>query len=329
MIRLALNRLSRISRALCHARRVSPLSDWGLFTCPVPLSRLALALLFCGLIGLLAACGSPRTSQSGDVSTSAQTIENRGSDTLVNLALAWAEAYMEWHPEVRISVTGGGSGTGIAAMINGTVDLANASRAMKSEEIAAAQANGITPVEFTVARDAIAVVVHPSNPVDGLTLQQISDIYTGKITNWSQVAGADRPIVLLSRESNSGTYVYFLENVIRLGERESDLLFSSDTLLMPSSEGISAEVRQNPNAIGYDGLGYVTPDQKMLAVARDAGKPYVLPAVETVNDGSYPISRPLYVYTAGEPAGAVKDYLDWILSEGQALVPKLGFVPLR
>jgi phosphate transport system substrate-binding protein len=329
VIRLALHHLSRIARASRRVRRISPLFDWGLFACPVLLSRLALALLFFGLVGLLAACGSRQTNHSGDVSLSAQTIENRGSDTLVNLALAWAETYMEWHPEVRISVTGGGSGTGIAAMINGTVDLANASRAMKAEEIAAAQANGITPVEFTVARDAIAVVVHPSNPVDGLTLQQISDIYTGKITNWSQVAGADRPIVLLSRESNSGTYVYFLENVIRLGERESDLLFSPDTLLMPSSEGISAEVRQNPNAIGYDGLGYVTSDQKMLAVARDADKPYVLPAVETVNDGSYPISRPLYVYTAGEPTGAVKDYLDWILSEGQALVSKLGFVPLR
>jgi phosphate transport system substrate-binding protein len=235
---------------------------------------------------------------------------------------------MEWHPEVRISVTGGGSGTGIAAMINGTVDLANASRAMKSEEIEASEANGITPIEFTVARDAIAVVVHPSNPVDNLTLQQISDMYTGKITNWRQVGGEDRPVVLLSRESNSGTYVYFLENVIRLGDKESDLLFFPDTLLMPSSEGISAEVRQNPNSIGYDGLGYVTPDQKMIAVARDAGGPYVLPSVDTVNDGSYPVSRPLYMYTAGEPTGGLKEYLDWILGDGQALVPELGFVPL-
>jgi phosphate transport system substrate-binding protein len=134
------------------------------------------ALLFC-LAWLLAGCG-PRQSSAADVSGPAQTIENKGSDTLVNLALAWAEAYMEMHPEARISVTGGGSGTGIAAMINGTVSIANASRAMKPEEIAAAEANGISPVEFTVARDAIAVVVHLSNPVAGLTLQQISDIYT-------------------------------------------------------------------------------------------------------------------------------------------------------
>jgi phosphate transport system substrate-binding protein len=134
--------------------------------------------------------------------------------------------------------------------------------------------------------------------------------------------------VLLSRESNSGTYVYFLENVIRLGEK-SDLLFSPDTLLMPSSEGISSEVRQNPNAIGYDGLGYVTSDQKMLAVALDVRGPFVLPAIETVNDGSYPISRPLYMYTVGEPTGQVKLYLDWVLSDGQSLVSELGFVPLQ
>lgn len=259
----------------------------------------------------------------------AEIIENKGSDTLVNLALAWAEKYLESHPEVRISVTGGGSGTGIASMVNGTVDIANASRAMKSEEIDAAQANGFSPLEFVVARDAIAVVVHPSNPVDQLTLQQISDIYTGVITNWQQLGGEDRPIVLLSRETNSGTHVFFLENVIRLGKKDSNLLFSPDTLLLPSSEGISAEVRLNQNAIGYDGLGYVTPDQKVLAVALDENSPYLLPSVETVNNGSYPISRDLYMYTAGEPTGQIKAYLDWILGDGQALVPELGFVPLK
>jgi phosphate transport system substrate-binding protein len=184
-------------------------------------------------------------------------------------------------------------------------------------------------VEIVIARDAIAVVVHPDNPVDGLTLGQISDIYTRKITNWSQVGGEDRPIVLLSRESNSGTYVYFLENVIRLGQKDSDLLFSPDTLLMPSSEGISTEIRQNRNAIGYDGLGYVTHDQKMVAVAVTAEDDHVLPSVDTVNDGTYPISRPLYMYVSGEPEGAVGEYLDWILSEGQILVTKLGFVPLH
>lgn len=260
---------------------------------------------------------------------STQILENKGSDTLVNLALAWAEAYMPSHPGVRISVTGGGTGTGIAAMINGTVDLANASRVMKPEEISAAEANGIKPVEFVVAMDAIAVVVNPSNPVKGLSLDQLSKIYTGVIVNWSQVGGEDRPIVLLSRESNSGTYVYFLENVIRLGKKESKLLFSPDALLMPSSEGISTEVRQNPNAIGYDGLGYVTPDQKVLPVAKDATAPYVYPSVATVNDGSYPIARPLCMYTAGQPAATLKAYLDWVITDGQLLVSQLGFVPLQ
>ncbi len=291
-------------------------------------SRAAFVVFLLILAGWTTGCTS--AAESAAIPAEAvETIESIGSDTLVNLALAWAEDYMPLHPEVRISVTGGGSGTGIAAMINGTADIANASRAMKDEEIAAAEANGITPVEFVVARDAIAVVVHPSNPVDQLTLQQISAIYTGQVTNWRQVGGEDRPIVLLSRESNSGTYVYFLENVIRLGDSESELLFSPDTLLMPSSEGISTEVRQNPNAIGYDGLGYVTADQKMVAVAVDAAGPYVLPSVETVNDGSYPISRPLYMYTAGEPTGVVAGYMNWIRTEGQALVLELGFVPLE
>lgn len=292
-------------------------------------SLLVGVLLFLTVM-LLSGCGGPASSASQEgMDETAGTIENKGSDTMVNLALAWVEEYTRLHPEVRISVTGGGSGTGIAAMINGTVDIANASRSMKPEEIAAAQENGIEPVEFVVGRDAIAVVVHPSNPVDGLTLQQISDIYTNKITNWRQVGGEDRPIVLLSRESNSGTYVYFLENVIRLGKEESDLLFSPDTLLMPSSEGISTEVRQNPNAIGYDGLGYVTPDQKVVAVAEDADGPYVMPSVQTVNDGSYPIARPLYMYTAGEPTGQIATYLDWVLNEGQGLVAEVGFVPLK
>jgi phosphate transport system substrate-binding protein len=283
-----------------------------------------MAILLCG-----SACQRERSGSASSTGSVEKTIENKGSDTLVNLALAWAEEYMREHPEVRISVTGGGSGTGIAALMNGTADIANASREMKSEEIRAAKANGITPVEFVVARDAIAVVVNPSNPVSALTMRQISDIYTGKITDWREVGGENRPIVLLSRESNSGTYVYVLENVIRMGDPKSKLLFSPDTLLMPSSEGISTEVRQNPNAIGYDGLGYVTPDQKVLAVARDAGSPYVLPSIDTVNEGSYPISRPLYMYTAGKPGEQVKSFLEWLLGSGQTQVSRLGFVPLH
>jgi phosphate transport system substrate-binding protein len=284
-----------------------------------------LALLFS-----LSACG-PRVAEGGTAAPGAgSSIENKGSDTMVNLALAWAETYGQLRPEIQVAVTGGGSGTGIAALINGTVDMANASRQIKDEERTKAEENGIEPVEHVVAGDAIAVVVHPSNPVEGLTIPQLSDIFSGKITNWRAVGGKDRPIVLLSRESNSGTHVFFLEQVVRQGDGEDRTLFSPDTLLMPSSEGISAEVRQNPNAIGYDGLGYVTPDQKVIAVAPVEGAPYVLPTVETVKGGTYPVARGLYIYTVGDPQGAIRDYLDWILGpEGQAIVQRLGFVPLQ
>lgn len=276
---------------------------------------------------LLAACSSSTTENNP---TTSAYIENKGSDTIVNLALAWAEKYQSEHPDIRISVTGGGSGTGIAALINKTVDIANASRKIKSEEIDQAKTNGVESVEHIIARDAIAVIVNPENPVSELTLQQISDIYSGKITNWSEVGGEDRPIVRLSRETNSGTHVYFLETVLRLGRKEDKTLFSMDTLLLPSSEGIIAEVRQNPNAIGYDGLGYVPKDLKMIAIAKATGGAYVLPSIATVNDKTYAIARDLYMYTNGEPTGAVKDYLDWILSpEAQQIVADLGFVPVK
>lgn len=287
------------------------------------------ALLFFLLSSfILISCGSSSSETNSD--SPAQYIENKGSDTIVNLALAWAETYQAEHADVRISVTGGGSGTGIAALINGTVDLANASRKIKDEEVAEAQSKGVNPLEHIIARDAIAVIVNPENPVSELTLQQISDIYSGKITNWSEVGGEDRPIVKLSRETNSGTHVYFLETVIRLGDSENTTLFSMDTLLLPSSEGIIAEVRQNPNAIGYDGLGYVPDDLKMIAIAEAEGGAYVLPAIETVNDKTYPIARDLYMYTNGEPTGIVKEYLTWILSaEAQEIVAELGFVPVE
>jgi len=274
------------------------------------------------------ACG-PASSGAATASDSSTTyIENKGSDTIVNLALAWAERYQAEHAEARISVTGGGSGTGIAALINGTVDIANASRKIKEEEIAEAQANGVEPMEHIIARDAIAVIVNPENPVRELTLKQISDIYSGKISNWTEVGGENRPIVRLSRETNSGTHVYFLETVLRLGNSEDKTLFSMDTLLLPSSEGIVAEVRQNPNAIGYDGLGYVPKDLKMIAIAKAAGEAYVLPSIPTVNDKTYPIARDLYMYTDGEPKGIVKEYLDWIMGlEAQEIVAELGFVP--
>jgi len=286
------------------------------------------ALLFITIgVFLTAACTSG--SEADSAQSSSDYIENKGSDTLVNLALAWAERYQVEHPEIQISVTGGGSGTGFTALINGTIDIANASREIKDLEIEQAESAGFEPVEFTVANDAIAVIVNPENPVSELSLEQVSRIYKGEINNWSELGGEDRPIVRLSRESNSGTHVYFLEEVIRLGDDEDTSIFSADTLLLPSSEGIISEVRDNPNAIGYDGLGYVTKEVKMIALAGFEGGKFILPSAETVSNGQYPISRGLYMYTHGEPQGAIKDYIDWILSaEAQAIVTELGFVPI-
>lgn len=279
-------------------------------------------------MALVMGCQTRQGRATGD-ELPLQTIQNKGSDTIVNLALAWSETYSQIYPDVQIAVTGGGSGTGIAALINNTVDIANASRAMKREEIEQAQANGLDPIEFVIAGDAIAIVTHPENPIDRVTIPQLSAIFTGKIQNWKELGGEDRPIVTLSRETNSGTHVYFLERIVRENRKDSHLIFSPDTLLMSSSEGISNEIRRNRNAIGYDGLGYVTDDQKVLAVAESGEGPYVLPSVETVQNGTYPIARPLFMYTAGEPVGAVRDYLEWVMSdEAQQIVVKLGFVPL-
>jgi len=277
---------------------------------------------------LLPACFSNKAETNS--TKPAYYIDDKGSDTIVNLALAWAEKYQSEHPDVSIAVTGGGSGTGIAALINKTTDIANASRQIKPEEVAEAKKNGVTSVERIIARDAIAVIVNPNNPVKQLTMQQISDIYSGKINNWKEVGGEDRPIVRLSREVNSGTHVYFLDTVVRMGKSDNKTFFSTDTLLLPSSEGIIAEVRQNPNAIGYDGLGYVPKDLKTIAIAPQEGQPYILPSIATVNDKTYPIARDLYMYTNGEPTGVLKAYLDWILSpEAQQIVADQGFVPAK
>lgn len=288
-------------------------------------SRIAVLVILLTVAACTPAAGKAETSSP----SASAYIQNKGSDTIVNLGLAWAEEYQNVRPEVRISVTGGGSGTGLTAMISGTVDIASASRQIKDEEISAAEANGITPVEYVIARDAIAVIVHPDNPVSQLSLEQIARIYRGEVKNWSELGGEDRPIVRLSRETNSGTHVYFLEEVVRLGDPENKEIFSPDTLLLPSSEGIIAEVSENPNAIGYDGLGYVTEEVKMIAIARSADQPYVLPSVETVNNGEYPISRDLYMYIRADASQPVLDYMAWILSaDAQQIVSDLGFVPV-
>jgi phosphate transport system substrate-binding protein len=278
---------------------------------------------------VLSGCSQVQNASEAKTAGTERAIQNKGSDTLVNLALAWAERYRKIDPSVSIAVTGGGSGTGIASLINGTVDIANASRQMKEDEINEAQKNGVDPIEFTVAIDALAIVVHPDNPVDKLTIDQLANIYTARITNWQAVGGNNAPIILLSRETNSGTHVYFLEEVVRKGNPENEDIFAPQTLLMPSSVGITNEIQRNINAIGYDGLGYVTEHEKMIAVAKNNNSPYVLPSVESGADGSYPIARGLYMYTAGQPGNVIAEYLAWVMGpEGQQIVRDLGFVPL-
>ncbi|MDE2784641.1 MAG: PstS family phosphate ABC transporter substrate-binding protein [Gemmatimonadota bacterium] len=257
-------------------------------------------------------------------------IQNRGSDTLLNVAQAWAEAYATVNPDVAVAVTGGGSGTGISAMINGSVDIANASRKMRAPEIASARDNGVEPVEFIVGYDALAVYLHEDNPIEGLSLAQLKAIYGegGTITRWSDLGvsvpgcGSDE-IVLVSRQNNSGTYVYFKETV--LGDDTEYKLGSRD---MHGSKDVVDLVENTPCAIGYSGLAYATEHVGMPCVTVEGGGNCVEPTVATAVDGSYPIARPLMMYTAGQPQGAVKDYMDWILSEeGQCVIVERGYAP--
>jgi len=254
----------------------------------------------------------------------------KGSDTMVNLAQAWAEEFMRENPDVSIAVTGGGSGTGIAAIISGTSDLTQSSRRMKDEEIAQAEAAGEPVHETIVGYDGIAVVVHPSNPVSEITMDQLSDIFTGKIKNWSELGGKNQPILILSRERNSGTHVFFLEHVLRKGNYKGPEEFSKEALMMPSNQSLVQEVKTSESSIGYVGLGYVSKNQKMLGVLRDANAKSVLPSLKTVQKGKYPISRPLYFYTRGVLEGAVKDYVNFVLGPtGQEIIQLLDFVPLN
>ena len=256
-------------------------------------------------------------------------IQIKGSDTMVNLGQAWAEEFMAKHPEASIAVTGGGSGTGIAAVINGTCDIAEASREMKQQEKDQALKNGHEVREYKVAIDALAVVVHPDNPVKQLSVEQLSGIFTGKITNWNEVGGEDQKILVLSRERNSGTHVYFLEHVVRLGNEKGPEQFAPSVLMLPSSQTIMEETSQSQGAIGYVGLGYVSKRVKTLAIAQKNEGPFVPPSMATAMDKTYPLARPLLFYTETEPKGTVKAFIDFVLSdEGQEIVKVMDFVPL-
>ena len=251
---------------------------------------------------------------------------------MVNLAQAWAEEYATVEPAVSVEVSGGGSGTGIAALSSGTVEIANCSRKFEPSEIETAKKNtGKDPKEFKVGYDALAVYVSKSNPLNEITIEQLAEIYAenGKLTKWSQLgvnmAGGSDEIIRVSRQSNSGTYFYFREAI--LGKGRDFKLGSRD---MQGSKDVVELVANTPSAIGYSGMGYNTPAVKQLKVSKKAGDPGVAPTVESTLDHTYPIARPLYMYTLGEPTGAVKKYLDWIHSDaGQKIVLKSGYVNLE
>ena len=287
-------------------------------------ATLALTLLQSG-------CGKSDTSSGGDDAAKKQTIQNKGSDTMVNLAQAWAEEYKKVAPDVDVEVSGGGSGVGIAALEKGTIDIANASRNMKPEEIEAAKKNtGKTPKEIIVGYDALAIYVHKDNPLNEITLDQIAQIYMegGSITKWADLgvtipgASGDE-IVRVSRQSNSGTYEFLREHVLnkkdfKLGSRD-----------MNGSKEVVELVSSTLTAIGYSGMGYATPAVKMLKVKKTASDPAYDPNVANTLAKTYPIARSLQVYTLGEPQGAVKAYINWMLSDaGQKVVEATGYVPL-
>ncbi|RJP28253.1 MAG: phosphate ABC transporter substrate-binding protein [Candidatus Omnitrophota bacterium] len=261
---------------------------------------------------------------------STDSMQIKGSDTMVNLVQSWAEEYMNINHDDFIAVTGGGSGTGIASLISGTCDIAMSSREIKTKEIDMAKQRGIEPHEMKVALDGLAVVVNPKNPVDKLTINQLADIFTGRIKNWKELNGPDQKIVILSREVNSGTHVYFKEHVLRNNDTASKKEFAPSALLLSSSQAIADEIASNPAAIGYYGMGYISKAQKAIAVAKDARSAYITPTIDNVIDGKYPISRPLFFYTKGLPQGIVKSFIDFILSsKGQEIVIDTDFVPIK
>ena len=283
--------------------------------------RSALLTFTIGLAAiLLTACGGGERRE---------LIQNKGSDTLVNVAQAWAEAYQTIKPNVVVAVSGGGSGTGIASLINGTVDLANSSRAIKDKELKLAEDNGQHPVQHIVGYDALVVFLHADNPMDEMSIEQLVGIYGdgGEITRWTDL-GVEVPgcqgqeIVVVSRQNNSGTYAYFREAVLgtsdfRLGTRD-----------MHGSKDVVDLVEKTPCAIGYSGLAYATNHVTLDCIAAETGGPCVNPSVQTASDNSYPIARPLFMYTNGEPTGIVGEYLNWIKSdEGQCIILNKGYAP--
>jgi phosphate transport system substrate-binding protein len=283
------------------------------------------ALLCLGASLWLAGCG-------GGSGTSPKTaIQNIGSDTMVNLAQAWAEEYARVDPAVSVEVSGGGSGIGVAALINGTCDIANSSRKLEPEEVEKCKArHGHEPKEYLVGYDALAVYVHPDNPLNEISVEQIGELYRegGQVDKWSQLGvtlpGGGDEIIRVSRQNNSGTYHYFREMVVG---KKSDLKLGSRD--MNGSKDVVELVSRTPSAIGYSGLGYATKAVKILKVSRKNGEPAVTPSIPTTWNSTYPIARPMFMYTPGQPPAHIQKFIDWILTApGQKIVEESGYVPL-
>lgn len=291
--------------------------------------RMRLAVLALGVgIAVLAGCGPSQTAgQPGGALTGAKPIMIKGSDTMVHLVTAWVDGFKKSHPGVAISVTGGGSGTGIAALLNGTTDICASSRDLSEQEKSSAGAKNLHLVEAAVARDALSIIVHPGNSIGELTMDQLRAIFTGSVANWKDVGGPDLGIVPVSRETSSGTYMFFLEHVLKKQD------FAPNVLLLPATSAITQTVADSQGAIGYVGLGYAVEaggKVKMIGVKESPEAPAVMPSTESVLAGSYPISRPLLLVVGQEPAGTVKEFIDFCLSpEGQAIVETSGYVKVQ
>jgi phosphate transport system substrate-binding protein len=293
-------------------------------------------LVHCTYLTLVAALALTGCKRGGDAASGGPSkklsIQNIGSDTMVNLAQAWAEAYGTVEPSVSVEVSGGGSGIGVAALLNGTCDIANSSRKLEPEEEKKATAKyGKHPDEHHVGYDALAIYVHPSNPITEISIEQLGEIYRegGKINKWSdlgvQLPGGDGEIVRVSRQNNSGTYHYFREAVVG---KTADLKLGSRD--MNGSKDVVDLVSNTPTAIGYSGIGYRTNKVKVLKVAKKTGDPAIEPNITTTLDKTYPIARPMFMYTPPDEPEHVKKYIAWILSPpGQKIVEESGYVPLQ
>ncbi len=264
-------------------------------------------------------------------------ISIKGSDTMVNLSQKWTEIYMQKNPNVSIQVTGGGSGTGVASLLNGTTDLANSSRELKDSELETAKQKGVTPIVYEVALDGIALIVHPENKIDNLTIKQVSDIFNGKITNWKQLGGPEMTITLYGRENSSGTYEFFKDHVLGKDESGKQVDYSPATQVLQGTAALGEAVARDVKGIGYGGVGYfaLRNDVKILHIKKDDESPAISPSengkvnYESIWNGDYSISRYLYCFTNGEAQGELKNFMEFILSpEGQKLVESMEYIPL-